>query len=229
MSLNLLSEILDTIGFSICHQLPERTLYLGGRYLPVCARDTGIYIGFLAVLFGLLFFKRLRGRSLPKPPLIYLILALAFPMVLDAVGSYLGLFQTTNINRVLTGLLFGGAVPLILFPIIDEAITKREDQPPVIRNPFEFVPLLAGILLLFIGIIITKGEVGYWILAVLSIVGLLVLYYLLFLLIIVLVIKHAFVTKRNRRITIMGVAMLEMAFFIGMNYLHSLALPLYPV
>ena len=32
------------IGHLVCHQLPERSFYLGGVALPVCARCTGIYV-----------------------------------------------------------------------------------------------------------------------------------------------------------------------------------------
>ena len=33
------------IGSIVCHQLPDRSFYLWGRQLPVCARCMGIYVG----------------------------------------------------------------------------------------------------------------------------------------------------------------------------------------
>ena len=33
------------LGHFICHQRPERSFYIGGHQLPVCARCTGLYAG----------------------------------------------------------------------------------------------------------------------------------------------------------------------------------------
>jgi uncharacterized membrane protein len=33
------------VGSLLCHQRPERSFFLWGRQLPVCARCTGIYLG----------------------------------------------------------------------------------------------------------------------------------------------------------------------------------------
>src|SRR5262245_11882327 len=41
----LFSLLVYGIGSGICHQLPERSFYLWGRQLPVCARCAGIYAG----------------------------------------------------------------------------------------------------------------------------------------------------------------------------------------
>jgi uncharacterized membrane protein len=40
-----LAAILYAAGAFLCHQLPERSFYLGGFQLPVCARCLGLYGG----------------------------------------------------------------------------------------------------------------------------------------------------------------------------------------
>ena len=38
---------LEYIGSLVCHQAPYRTIQIGGKFLPLCSRCTGIYLGFL--------------------------------------------------------------------------------------------------------------------------------------------------------------------------------------
>ena len=44
---DLLQQILTFFGHGFCHQFTERTLEAGGLYFSVCARCTGIYLGFI--------------------------------------------------------------------------------------------------------------------------------------------------------------------------------------
>jgi hypothetical protein len=42
---SLLAVVVYVVGSAVCHQLPERSFFLWGRQMPVCARCTGIYVG----------------------------------------------------------------------------------------------------------------------------------------------------------------------------------------
>jgi len=52
-------------GYAVCHQLAERSFFVAGQKLPLCARDTGIYLGVLLTLTVLGLWK---GRVASLPP-----------------------------------------------------------------------------------------------------------------------------------------------------------------
>ncbi|MCC6646961.1 MAG: DUF2085 domain-containing protein [Polyangiaceae bacterium] len=97
-SAGTLSQVLSTL----CHQLPERTLTVGGVAMVVCSRCAGVYAG---VMLGALWpmpvplFARLR-------PLLIAVAALA---VLDVALQDLHLLPVGHARRVVTGLLLGWA------------------------------------------------------------------------------------------------------------------------
>ncbi|TLM98193.1 MAG: DUF2085 domain-containing protein, partial [Actinobacteria bacterium] len=107
-AIQVLSEFLQWFGFGLCHQLPERSFFGGGYQLPVCARDTGIYVGFmvsLAVVAAI--HRRERPRGFPRPAVWALLGILVALMGADGVSSYAGWRETTNALRLATGLGVG--------------------------------------------------------------------------------------------------------------------------
>jgi uncharacterized membrane protein len=51
------------VGSLLCHQRPERSFFLWGSQMPVCARCTGIYFG--AAFAAIVWFARMRGFAYP--------------------------------------------------------------------------------------------------------------------------------------------------------------------
>ena len=125
----------------LCHQLPERSFFLGGpqpwytydeRYvgraelgykMAFCERDVAIFAGYL--LAGLLF-ALLRRRPWCKP-LPWQIVALAtVPMAIDGLVQLFGLVPSTPLRRTLTGVLFGVAVTWFAFPWLDRGMAGAQ-------------------------------------------------------------------------------------------------------
>ena len=101
---DLLAVILHAAYGKVCHQMPERSLWIQGHPMAVCARCFGIYLGYLA---GLLVYPLAYNRlDMGLPRRRWLILAL-LPISIDFLGGYLGLFENTLASRTATGLIAG--------------------------------------------------------------------------------------------------------------------------
>lgn len=80
-----------------CHQLPERSFFVAGKQMPVCARCFGAFCGCIAALATFWW--------IPAHPLV--LLGLCIPMLLDWFIQYVDLLPSTNRRRYVTGLLCG--------------------------------------------------------------------------------------------------------------------------
>ena len=85
------------LGHWVCHQLPERSLWIAGAPLPVCARCTGIYAGALLALLS-----RWKWRR-------SWMLAALLLVALDWSSEAMGLRPAWAPLRVLTGAMLGWA------------------------------------------------------------------------------------------------------------------------
>lgn len=120
------------IGDAECHQISDRSFYIAGNQMPVCVRDTAIFLfgtlGLLTAMVArqgpsvtrmLLGMLPKKGRALVegKIPeiLILVIVAVIFlvPLALDGGLQLFTEYESTNPLRFLTGALagwFGGFV-----------------------------------------------------------------------------------------------------------------------
>lgn len=90
----------DSLKFAICHQMPERSFKYKGKQFPLCARCTGIFIGYFAFpLFQLQIII----------PSLLLIIMLSIPMFIDSITQSMNYRESNNLLRVTTGFLFGAA------------------------------------------------------------------------------------------------------------------------
>lgn len=122
---------LDSLGRFIfrgyrvmCHQLPERSFFVGGYQVAFCQRDVGVQLGlFLGGVTYAVSAGRVRLRSIP----LYL-LAFVLPVALDGLTQLVGLRTSTWPLRLGTGLLFGVGTSLFVYPYFDKAMrdTRKE-------------------------------------------------------------------------------------------------------
>jgi len=135
----------------LCHQLPERSFFLGGaapcytlgqlsarlgyevpaRYIgnpelgykvAFCERDVAIYAGYL--LAGLAF-ACVRRRLQPLP--WKLAALMAAPMAVDGLVQLFGLAESNWFRRSVTGLLFGVAVVWFAFPWLERGMRDAQE------------------------------------------------------------------------------------------------------
>lgn len=178
-------SVFNFIGSLVCHQRPDRTLWIGGHYLPVCARDTGAFVGLLLGYIMLLFLRRKQAKG---PPNLYLSLVMMLPLWVDSFGQLFGFWTSTNYLRLITGLLFGAALaPMLVYAL---SLSPLKGKIPLIKNIgpktavlddkdswFDAKALCTSITLsviLFIAIIAIAGSefpLFYWTLSITIITG----------------------------------------------------------
>ena len=137
---------LDEIGAAVCHRLPERSFFWGGRQMPLCARCTGLYTG---VFFASCFFfwkGRQKGEKPFSTAAMLLTACALLPIAADGFCSYIGLWESSQFLRVLTGAAAGAATPG-LFLLAGNFDPVQEPVRPIYENTKELPVLLAAALL----------------------------------------------------------------------------------
>ena len=108
--MDLLIALLYAAGGVICHQLPERSFFLDGQQLPVCARCTGLYLSGAAGFVAWLIWKTSRGwrkfAVSPRPALSIVIVA-ALPTALSYLTGVMGLWDGSNVTRAVLAVPLG--------------------------------------------------------------------------------------------------------------------------
>jgi len=171
-------EILERIGYAVCHQLPEKSIFIEGKQLPVCARDTGIYFGSLISLFFVLLSKRRRSNSIPVPYISFTFVFFMLLMGVDAVSSYVGFRETTNSIRLLTGLLVGISLPLFMYPILIDNLLEEHDEEHILKSWYELLLLLFLVISSYLLILYFNVQL-YYPVAFATVIGIGALHFLL--------------------------------------------------
>lgn len=103
--------------FAGCHQMPERSFFLGEYQFPLCARCTGIQIGRLIAVLLFPFVLIPMKIALTVLPLLLL------PLAIDGLVQKYTKYESNNCKRVITGILWGFAsISLILRGIVFLAV-----------------------------------------------------------------------------------------------------------
>jgi uncharacterized membrane protein len=123
-------EIIDTMPFPwnsvyssgdvLCHEKAERSFFINGNQMPFCSRCTAIWLGFAIGLGFMVFYK------IELDEKFFILIVIGFvPIGIDGIGQLLGFWESTNVIRVITGLLIGIVCGMAIGLIIDEVRTIR--------------------------------------------------------------------------------------------------------
>lgn len=171
----------DLVGYGICHQIPERSFFINGTQMPLCARCSGTYLGAMIGFLGLVLAGRRRTGELPRLAILVLLGLFIAIMGVDGINSYLSffpgaphLYEPHNALRLSTGLLNGLALSLVVYPVFNHTLWRRVDRRPSIRAAWEVLPFLAPMALVVWGLESGTGALLYP-LSVVSVAGVLTL------------------------------------------------------
>ncbi|MDH7507187.1 MAG: DUF2085 domain-containing protein [Candidatus Thermoplasmatota archaeon] len=108
-------NLVYSLGDRLCHQNAQRSFFINGNQMPFCSRCTAIWLGLTIGLGFMIFYK----IEFDKKFFILIIIGI-FPIAVDGIGQLLHLWESTNIIRLITGLLAGIITGLAIGIIFDE-------------------------------------------------------------------------------------------------------------
>ncbi|MGQ9586942.1 MAG: DUF2085 domain-containing protein [Thermoplasmata archaeon] len=141
-SMGVLESLLMFLGSSVCHQIAERSYFLGDVQMPLCARCIGIHFGFLLSTSYLILAL---GRSALRLPSLGQMIPLAAVMAfyfVDAGVSYSGMSTSDNLRRTLSGLAAGIPLPFIIVPLLSTVLRGREGEVSPLATPSKWAWLV---------------------------------------------------------------------------------------
>ena len=146
-----LLEKADLIGYAICHQIPDRSLHLGGCQAPLCARCTGTYLGVAIGFATIALLRRWRAGEMLSTRMIVVMVSFIAIMGIDGLNSYLSLFGTMptlyapqNWLRAATGSLNGIALSMIVWPVFNLTLWRHPQPVRPLQNARELLGVLVA-------------------------------------------------------------------------------------
>jgi uncharacterized membrane protein len=87
-----------------------------GYKLPVCSRDVAIYLAMLLGALVLPFVMKIEGENWPNK---WLLVAACVPIAIDGGTQLVGLRESSNLIREITGVIVGFALPFYIVPMLN--------------------------------------------------------------------------------------------------------------
>lgn len=185
---------LDAIGYSVCHQIPDRTFAFDGEHMPLCSRCTGMHLG---ALFGLVYHLRHRkfgGMPSKKAMVLLGLFLLAF--AIDGLNSFIGLsgfipqvYESQNWLRLLTGTFLGFALAAILVPIFNQTMWRDWSGHSALRTwkQLGFIVIINGLIIL---LVLSGNSTVLYALSVISIANVIIILTMIHTILWVMVLKR---------------------------------------
>ena len=160
----------------VCAQ--QHNIVLGGMQLPLCARDTGIYLSALLTVAVIVARGRSRAAALPSAPLVGTLLALVAALAVDGLNSTVAeiglapLYTPRDDLRAATGMGMGLGVGTLLVLLLNRTLrADPDDRQPVLV--WTDLAIVAGLNGLALGLVLGGVALAAWPLALLSAAGVL--------------------------------------------------------
>lgn len=186
----------DHVGYGVCHQIPIRSPFFGGRQLPLCARCSGQFLGALGGLLLLVALGRGKAAKLPPAAVSAVLLGFIAVWALDGLNSYLTffpgapyLYEPHNILRTTTGAMQGVALISLVLPFFCVTLWREPSQRPTI-NSLREVLLLVGVVALIVAAVGSEWAPLLYPLALLSVAGTLMMLAMVNTMLVVLALKR---------------------------------------
>ncbi len=166
-------QLFNDISSFVCHQDSTRTLRLGSRLLPLCARCTGIYASFLFTWITLQLIPATKRWVLNRPlEAVPGALALATGVILAAAEAK-ELFVLPLAARVPVGALAGTGLALTLRPLFNQLVSQETRG----RKANLIALAAAGACLITVTLLsLLDSRLTYWVLGYASVLGIVLLY-----------------------------------------------------
>jgi uncharacterized membrane protein len=134
---------LTFIGASFCHQLPERSYFLGDLQMPLCARCIGIHTGFLLSSVLMWTGARRFASGMQEKKVVLSLAAVAFAGFALGILSYAGLGFDDNTSRTVSGLMIGTPLPFIVVPVLNMIAFPGKNGRMSLSTPLDLLMLIA--------------------------------------------------------------------------------------
>jgi uncharacterized membrane protein len=116
-----ISEPLYGFLHFICHQISERSFHIAGEPFGVCSRCTGVYFG---LFVGFAMYPLWRRIEEIEPLARFWLFLSLIPIGIDWSLTIFGIWENTQLSRVVTGLILGIACATYIVPALVE-ITRN--------------------------------------------------------------------------------------------------------
>lgn len=213
-------KILYLIGSALCAQVASHSFFYSNQKLPLDARCTGIYLGFLVVFIFWLFKIKKKPNSVFSFSLLIPLVASILYYAFDGFSSIFGAFWVTNFTRFFSGLFFGQTLGILIFLILSHSFWGRLNKKIKIISWPEYI-LLSIIIFFIFSLAWFNVQLLFYFIAFVSIFGLLICFFFVnFAFLSAIFAKNIFSWSRKVILGIISfvILILEFSFLIGLRY-----------
>lgn len=213
-------DVLQKIGFVICHQIPERSFAFFGNPPCLCARCLGMYSSAFLMLGYFFGFKVLlkgeRPGKLFSRRMYFFALGLILLLAVDAFLQYGGVYFS-NVTRYLSGVAFGYGLSIFLVTLLSDTLSFKGKRVPLSKK--ELFGLAIGMCLMVFAVLAQHGTVLFFA-HVLAAMGIVVVFISASLLLISLILE-----KTKKQLSLAGRLMMScVVTAIGFMILYNVHL-----